>query len=560
MTSSLWKVGSASLLIAFLVLCGGGASASAENYEDHLITGLPGSPNAAFKMYSGYVTVDPDHGKALFYWFVEAQLDADTKPLTLWLNGGPGCSSVGVGAIEELGPFFTNKDATGLIQNFYSWNRVSNLLFVEAPIGVGFSYSNTSSDYVMGDEQTAYDTRIFLLNWLKLFPHYQGRDFFITGESYGGHYIPYLAKEIWANMGSNVPHIPFKGFAVGNPWTDPATDYQGEVDFWHSRALISTEVYENLTKNCGVKDYWEDVPGSNCLAYLTKAYAEMGDINIYDVYVDVCHPSTVVESSKALLDMKHKNLRRKLTEGLDTIWRDRQLMSSPIEHQLAAKTASRKMGPITTKPAVSFDSATTASSSSSSSGVSPNYPWEFDPCSSHEAEIYLNRKDVQKALHANVTGLPYRWTECSTVLKYYEEDSIGSVLPIYRELLKTPLRMTVFSGDVDSAIPTMGTRRWIKQLEGEGHLKKTQAWDAWYLNRQVGGYTEAYNGGQFKFVTVRNSGHMVPFMQPARAFEVFRAFVHDQDMPRKEAEVAARAKGEGEALGVVGGQETVALV
>eukprot|EP00271_Cylindrocystis_brebissonii_P005901 TRINITY_DN1828_c0_g2_i1.p1 TRINITY_DN1828_c0_g2~~TRINITY_DN1828_c0_g2_i1.p1 ORF type:complete len:541 (-),score=78.31 TRINITY_DN1828_c0_g2_i1:157-1779(-) len=489
-------------------------------FRADLITDLPGAPNAAFKMYSGYITVDEDHGKALFYWFVESVLSSDTKPLTLWLNGGPGCSSVGVGALEELGPFFTNKNANGLIPNYYAWNRESNMLFVESPIGTGFSYSNTSSDYKMGDKETAKDARIFLLKWLEKFPHYQGRDFFIAGESYGGHYVPYLAKELWDNMETNVPYIPFKGFAVGNPWTDPAVDYGAEVDFWYTRALISTEVYTNLTQKCGVVDYWRDVPGSDCLDYLTKAYAEMGDINIFHVYVDVCTPSTQVAQNKAMLNMKFKNIQKAVMG---------RLASQRTEGQQLPALRGRKMA--STPLANAATPAVTVGTT--------KYPWEYDPCAHFEAEIYLNRKDVQKALHANTTGLTYPWMECSEVLQFYEADSLASVVPIYRELLKTPLRMTVFSGDVDSAIPTMGTRKWILELEQGGHLNKTKSWDAWYLDQQVGGYTEQYNNGLFNFVTVRNAGHMVPFMQPARAFEVFKAFLHDQDMPRKEAMVTS---------------------
>ena len=87
------------------------------------------------------------------------------------------------------------------------------------------------------------------MRWLLEFSHYIGRDLYLTGESYGGHYIPHIAKQLWDNRDTSEPRIPFKGFAIGNPWTDPAVDYRGEVDFWHSRALISTETYAKLTQN-----------------------------------------------------------------------------------------------------------------------------------------------------------------------------------------------------------------------------------------------------------------------------------------------------------------------
>ncbi|KAG4983061.1 hypothetical protein JHK87_027810 [Glycine soja] len=84
--------------------------------------------------------------QALFYWFFEAQSEPSKKPLLLWLNGGLGCSSIGYGAVVEIGPLIVNKNGEGLHFNTHSWIQEANLLFVESPVGVGFSYTNTSSD------------------------------------------------------------------------------------------------------------------------------------------------------------------------------------------------------------------------------------------------------------------------------------------------------------------------------------------------------------------------------------------------------------------------------
>jgi hypothetical protein len=154
-----------------------------------LVTSLPGQPaGVEFKQYAGYVTVSEEHGRALFYWFVEADhKDAASLPVALWFNGGPGCSSVGSGFLQELGPFFPNADGTGLIRNKQSWNKYANIVFVESPTAVGYSYSNTSSDYeLFTDKLTAEDNLAFILGWYVKFPKYKKNEFYLTGESFAG--------------------------------------------------------------------------------------------------------------------------------------------------------------------------------------------------------------------------------------------------------------------------------------------------------------------------------------------------------------------------------------
>ncbi|XP_058097312.1 serine carboxypeptidase-like 42 isoform X3 [Magnolia sinica] len=161
--------------------------------NEDLVLRLPGQPKVDFRQFAGYVDVNKKSGRSLFYYFAEADGDAENKPLTLWLNGGPGCSSIGGGAFTELGPFFPRGDGRSLRRNPRSWNKVSNLLFVESPAGVGWSYSNTSSDYTCGDSSTANDMLEFLMGWYEKFHEFKSRDLFLTGESYAGHYIPQLA-------------------------------------------------------------------------------------------------------------------------------------------------------------------------------------------------------------------------------------------------------------------------------------------------------------------------------------------------------------------------------
>ncbi|KAI9088653.1 hypothetical protein K1719_029767 [Acacia pycnantha] len=152
--------------------------------EEDEIHSLPGQPPAEFRQYGGYITVDDENQRALFYYFVEAEGDHMSKPLVLWLQGGPGASSVGGGAFVEHGPFKLRENA--LVKNDYSWNKEANMLYLESPAGVGFSYSSNQSFYgSVNDEITARDNLVFLQRWFNKFPEYKNNVFFIAGESYG---------------------------------------------------------------------------------------------------------------------------------------------------------------------------------------------------------------------------------------------------------------------------------------------------------------------------------------------------------------------------------------
>eukprot|EP00850_Spirogloea_muscicola_P004289 SM000018S03654 [mRNA] locus=s18:574394:578664:- [translate_table: standard] len=429
---------------------------------------------AKVEQYAGYVTVDECAGRALYYFLVEAEHRPADKPLTLWLNGGPGCSSIGGGLFAELGPFWTNKTANGLIFNEHAWTRESNVLFLDSPAGVGFSYSNRTSDYTVGDAATAKDTYRFLHHWLRRFPIFSGREFYIAGESYAGHYVPQLAYVIWQEQQKHprdALDINLKGFLVGNAWTDTINDNRGMVDFWFTRALISESTYLGLNANCEFTKAFnmDNHAQTVCANFSRMAAAEMGNIFKYDVYVDVCVEEDYDSETQTFL--RHRGVLGDKRHG----------------------------------------------------GV----PDEYDPCEEKEVDRYLNRPEVQDAIHANLTGhLSYKWTDCAGPrLNYSLEAQAESMLPIYRQLIKAGMKIWVYSGDADGVVPVMGTRLWIRQLVHERILKRTSQWTPWYLKRQVGGYTEEFNDGRFVFATVRNAGHMVPYTQPSRSLELFRSFL-----------------------------------
>lgn len=164
---------------------------------------LPGlKDKITFRQYSGYLS--GGKGKRLFYWFVESQNNPSVDPVVLWLNGGPGCSSV-EGLLTENGPFRVAANGKTLNLDPYSWNTFANVLYLESPINVGFSYNTTqfTASNVYNDEVTVNAKYNALINFFKKYPHFKLQKFYITGESYAGVYIPLLTRKILENRHKN---------------------------------------------------------------------------------------------------------------------------------------------------------------------------------------------------------------------------------------------------------------------------------------------------------------------------------------------------------------------
>nr|BAO04184.1 hypothetical protein [Delphinium grandiflorum] len=430
----------------------------AEDEEGDKISELPGQPgNVGFSQYSGYVTVDQDAGRALFYWLVEAEAAAATAPLILWLNGGPGCSSIAYGSAEEIGPFRIHPNGRTLFSNPYSWNKLANLLFLDSPAGVGYSYTNTTSDlYTTGDQRTAEDSYAFLLNWLERFPRYKHREFYIVGESYAGHYIPQLSQIIYRrNMGVQNPVLNFKGFMVGNAVIDDFHDYVGTFEYWWTHGLISDATYQSLNANCDFEV--SEHPSEACDKTMDIAYVEQGNIDAYSIFTPTCSATI----------SQRRNLRK----------------------------------------------------------IRPRISVPYDPCTEKHSTVYFNLPEVQKALHANVTGIPYPWATCNDIIGDNWKDSPRSMLPIYRELIAAGIRIWVFSGDTDSVVPVTATRYSLDTLE----LPTLVKWHPWYDNGQMGGWSEVYDG--LSLIVVRGAGHEVPLHAPRKAYIMFKSFLENKPMP-----------------------------
>ncbi|KAL8656767.1 MAG: hypothetical protein Q9210_000010 [Variospora velana] len=168
------------------------------------------------KQYSGYLD-DEANDKHLFYWFFESRNDPQNDPVVLWINGGPGCSSL-TGLFLELGPASIDSDIN-VVRNPYSWNANASVIFLDQPVNTGFSYSGSSVSNTIAAGKDVY---ALLTLFFKQFPEYAHQDFHIAGESYAGHYIPVFTSQILAYKKRN---INLKSILIGNGLTDALTQY-----------------------------------------------------------------------------------------------------------------------------------------------------------------------------------------------------------------------------------------------------------------------------------------------------------------------------------------------
>jgi len=184
-----------SITFALLVLC---ISTVIGKPAADLVKELPEMEVFPYGYYSGYVDL-PASTKTIHYVLIESQNDWTTDPLVVWFNGGPGCSSM-LGWGTENGPWVMKTFGTSFEKNPYSWNKNANILYIDQPAGVGFSWADCKSapaDCVFNDTTTGVDNLAFMKGWLAKFPEYKTHELYISGESYAGIYGPTMAYAIY---------------------------------------------------------------------------------------------------------------------------------------------------------------------------------------------------------------------------------------------------------------------------------------------------------------------------------------------------------------------------
>jgi carboxypeptidase C (cathepsin A) len=195
--------------------------------------------------HSGYITINGTYedGTHLFFWMFESRSKPATDPLIVWLTGGPGCSSL-LALFTENGPY-TVEQNMALKRNPNSWNSFANLLYIDQPVGTGFSYADSPLDYETTEEVIAQDLYVFMQNFFLLFPQYSRLPFYIMGESYAGHYVPAFAyRTLVGNQKKDgLFHVNLNGIGIGNGWVDPYIQYAAYPEFAYKYKLIGQAEY-----------------------------------------------------------------------------------------------------------------------------------------------------------------------------------------------------------------------------------------------------------------------------------------------------------------------------
>ncbi|EXJ94927.1 carboxypeptidase D [Capronia coronata CBS 617.96] len=447
------------------------------------------------KSFAGYADVAPD--QHIFWWFFEARnVDPAEAPLTIWINGGPGSSSM-IGMFQELGPCRVTADGDA-VDNPYSWSSVSNMIFIDQPTQVGFSYStpvpayvdpstellvqlpnNTCPEYAsdwdcgtysyFNESLTANSTPAAAPNmWKTLqgfmgaFPQYSRHEVFFTSESYGGHYLPLFSDYFLQQNAKNISgahNISLVGGMIGNGWYDPLIQYQAYYNF----SVYPGNTYGYDPLNQSVKNQ-----------FYNNLY---GPGNCYDQTVD-CNTHGINEICSAADNFCYEEV-----ENLYDIYLERD------EYDF------RYLTPNPFPPSYYID--------------------------------YLNTEPVQHAIGAYVN-----YTESNSAVGTAfgstgdDDREIGTVQAI-RDMLAHNVSVTMYFGDADYNC------NWLGGQVVADHVNATNYTAAGFVNISTSDdvvHGQVRQAGKFAFVRIYESGHLVPFFQPLVALEMFERVVRGADI------------------------------
>eukprot|EP00581_Thalassiosira_minuscula_P008870 CAMPEP_0183706806 /NCGR_PEP_ID=MMETSP0737-20130205/3538_1 /TAXON_ID=385413 /ORGANISM="Thalassiosira miniscula, Strain CCMP1093" /LENGTH=570 /DNA_ID=CAMNT_0025934319 /DNA_START=79 /DNA_END=1788 /DNA_ORIENTATION=+ len=459
-------------------------------------------PNSPLSL-SGYFGVkgskyDTENSKHYFYWFFERreksllppkdekdglpnlqqqrreqQQEQQTEnskeevPFVIWLNGGPGCSSL-LGLLQENGPCLVNDDGHSTTLNPYSWTEVAHVLYLDQPAKTGYSYgAGNDRDEDMVAEDAYYFIQAFFQS--EEGEKYKDLPLYLTGESYAGHYLPAIAHKIWKEnqklstkeqgdllqlpfSKKGLLHLPLSGVAIGNGSIDIQTQMKwfAEMAFNnpHGIQLINKEEYEDM--KAAAKSCAKDAHKCKMEKEPTKKedFCQMASDCEEDFF------SPLLDQNISIYDIT-KPCYNPLCEDM-----------TPIETFLNLKSTKETLG------------------------VPADVTW--DACDDYVSEI---------------------WSDI---------DRVGNFAPYVSELLNNNIPVLIYAGDLDYICNYMGNRDVTLKLEWNHGNDFRSAKDHDWNNG--GGWARSSNG--LSFLQVYDAGHMVPQDQPEQALKMFTQFLN----------------------------------
>ncbi|KAH8824467.1 carboxypeptidase C [Flagelloscypha sp. PMI_526] len=428
--------------------------------------------DTSVQQYSGYLDIAED--KHLFFWFFESRFAPEEAPLILWLNGGPGCSS-STGLLFELGPCRVADESGNLTHNKYSWNNHANMIFLDQPVNVGFSYAEPGTS-VSDSTVSAEDVYAFLEIFLNRYPKYASAPFHVAAESYGGHYGPHIVSEIYKKNKElalrplpGVLPINLVSLVLANGLTDPYIQHAAVPDYVCN----------------GPYPVYDDPDGPECQNLRSK-------VPTCQRLTDACYKFKSRLTCVPAIMYCNSNLFGPLMQtGLNP-------------YDVRMKCDRQKDGDLCYKQMNWIDTFMNKAKTKASLGV--DRAAEFASCN----------MDVNQAFALHGDGA----------------QNSAELLP---ELINDGMKLLVYAGNADMMCNYMGNERWVEQLETKfsSEFRQTQPvpWVTLHGGRRAGEVRTAggsgFTAGNVTFVNVFEAGHMVPYDQPEAALDLISRWIFD---------------------------------
>ncbi|XP_063541021.1 venom serine carboxypeptidase [Cydia strobilella] len=229
--------------------------------EGKRLARVPFTESLRIKSYAGYITVNKTYDSNQFFWYFPSMSpNKELAPVIVWLQGGPGATSL-YGLFTENGPIRVRNNK--FERRKYNWALNHHIIYIDNPVGTGFSFTKHQEGYCTDETQVGEHLYSTLTQFFKLFPELRQNKFFVTGESYGGKYVPALAYTIHKKNPTAETKINLKGITIGNGLSDPEHQliyskylYQIGLIDWNAQKVF--EDYEAKARSYIQNNQWDE--------------------------------------------------------------------------------------------------------------------------------------------------------------------------------------------------------------------------------------------------------------------------------------------------------------